>query len=116
MKRKPEIGDTLYSLNVGNEARNREQKLTPVTVSKVGRLYFTIKNGPYRETQFRISNWREKTDFMPNQELYSSEQDYADKIESDEISIEIWKAFDYGVNRNEIPLLTLREIKRLILS
>lgn len=36
----PQVGQTLYSLNIGNAARNCEQKLKPVIVRKVGRKYF----------------------------------------------------------------------------
>lgn len=38
---KPKLGDILYSLNINNAARNVKQELTEVTVTKVGRKYFT---------------------------------------------------------------------------
>ena len=43
MKTKPVVGQVLYSLNVGNAARNCGQVLTPVTVVSVGRKYFKVK-------------------------------------------------------------------------
>ncbi len=46
--RKPTVGETLYSLNIGNATRGKVQKLTPVKVLKVGRKYFTtgVECGP----------------------------------------------------------------------
>ena len=35
MKNKPEVGQKLFSLNIGNSARNVEQTLSNVTVTKV---------------------------------------------------------------------------------
>lgn len=44
MKRKPQIGETLYGLNIGNASRRGvEQKLTPMVVTAVGRKFFNLK-------------------------------------------------------------------------
>ena len=113
MKKKPTIGQTLYSLNVGNAARNTPQILTPLKVTKVGRKYFTLR-GDWRETQFHLDNWREKSNYMPTQQIYETEQSCKDEIEEKEISNRIYKAFEYGHNTQEVPLPALREIERLL--
>ena len=48
MKPKPTLGQKVFSLNIGNNARHVPQVLSPATVSKVGRKYFSVKlQGPY---------------------------------------------------------------------
>ena len=121
MKEPPKVGQTVYSLNVGNAAgRNREQKLTPMVVSSVGKKYFRCRyvgwedlNGAY-EVQVRLNNWYEKTDFCCDHHFYSTEQEWLDEKESDGIRHELWKAFEYGGNPRNVNLETLRKIKELI--
>lgn len=111
--RKPIVGETLYSLNVGNNARNRPQVLTPVVVTSVGRQYFTAGEG-YRAVRYHISDWTEKTEYSPNSKIYESEQQWLDEKEDRELARQIGDAFEYGRNRREIPLAVLREIVALI--
>ena len=113
MKKKPTIGQTLYSLNVGNAARNTPQVLTPLKVTKVGSKYFTLGEG-WREAQFHLSSWREKSDYTSDHRIYETEQSYKDEKEEREISNRIYKAFEYGRNTQEVPLPALREIERLL--
>ena len=84
-KRKPVVGERLYSLNVGNSARHVEQKLTPVIVSKVGRKYFYAGKEGYRlETKYHIDSWVESTNFCANSKLYESADDWNnEKLKSD---------------------------------
>ena len=97
MKPTPTIGQTLYSLNVGNAARRIPQTLKPVVVTKVGRKYFTVGEG-WRATEYHLHDWREKSDYMANSRLYASEQEYADEKETSEICGRIAKAFEHGKN------------------
>lgn len=61
MKSKPKVGQTLYSLNIGNACRNCEQKLTPVKVVKVGSKYFEcLEDGYHRPTVYHLDGWYEK--------------------------------------------------------
>lgn len=115
-KRKPIIGEKLFTLNVGNAARRTPQVLTPVIVAKVGRKYFTTHaEGQFKvEREFHLENWREKTDYSPDAVIYESEQEYADEKESREICAAIGKAFEYGRNGKELPLETLRKISALL--
>ena len=113
MKRKPTIGETLYSLNVGNAARNTPQVLTPLKVTKVGRRYFTLSEG-WRDVQFHLSDWVEKSDYTPSHRIYETEQSYKDEKEEREISNRIYRAFEYGSNTHKIPLPKLREIDQML--
>lgn len=116
MKPIPIVGQTLYSLNVNNAARDKEQKLTPVTVTKVGRKYFACRpiDSTWRETQYSIETWREKTKYSPDSQLYVSPQELEDEKEAANISKEIQKAFEYGYNRRDVSLDALRQIKAII--
>ena len=113
MKKKPTIGQTLYSLNVGDAARNTPQVLTPLKVTKVGSKYFTLGEG-WREAQFHLSSWRENSDYTSDHRIYETEQSYKDEKEEGEISNRIYKAFEYGRNTQEIPLSKLREIDQML--
>jgi hypothetical protein len=77
-KKKPSVGDTLFSLNIGNAARNCEQVLTPVVVTKVGRRYFYTEEGWSRRA-YHLSDWREKSNYTPNSELYATRQSWEDE-------------------------------------
>jgi len=114
---KPEIGQTLYSLNIGNAARNKDKKLTPVVVKKVGRKYFTCGQDGWPkhcDTQYYISDWREKTNYSTRSKLYENEQNYRDEKEITEICWRLYRAFDYGRNLLNIELADLRKIANLI--
>jgi hypothetical protein len=119
MKR-PVIGLTVYSLNVGNARHGgREQKLTPLIVTAIGRKYFTCHREGWTPNesngiQFHLANWREKAEVCVDHELYETEQAWLDKKEADIICHELWKAFEYGRNVKSLPLETLRRIKELI--
>ena len=79
-KPKPEVGQTLYSLNINNAARWSEQKLTPVIVKSVGRKYFTCgppeSNSKYLDIKYHLDTWREKSDYVASSELYSCVEDF----------------------------------------
>lgn len=120
MKDKLTIGQTIYSLNIGNAAINCEQKLTPVKVTKIGRKYFTVvKEGWEKYTsshkQYYINTWRENTIYSPNSQLYLSKQDWADDKEYKELRKNIENIFRYYTNQN-LTLNKLREIKKIIES
>ena len=115
MKPKPYVGMELFSLNVGNAAgRYREQKLTPVEVTQVGRKYFTCKTELGRELIYHIGTWAQKSEYIATSVLYADPQEWEDEKESRNICTEIYKAFDYGHNSKKLPLSKLREIKAII--
>lgn len=115
---KPKVGQILYSLNVGNMARNCEQKLTKVIVKSVGRKYFMCspeeEKLSWRETQYHISDWREKTEWCCNSCLYANVQEWEDEKESNIICKKIWRCFEYGHNRKNLSIEALRKIDSII--
>jgi len=115
---KPVVGQTLYSLNVGNAARNCETELTPVVVTKVGRKYFDVSakdnRGTYRLGTYYIEAWKERTNYSTNSRLYESEQEWLDEREVHKLCRKAYEAFEYGHNRKNLSLETLRAINKLI--
>lgn len=116
MKRKPIIGETLYSLNIGNAAgRGREQKLTPMIVYSVGRKYFTLKHPDWnRFVEFHIDTWRQKTELCEDHQLYETEQQWLDEKEAATICQTIRNSFEYGHNVKKLPLTDLRKINEIL--
>lgn len=115
MREKPEVGQTVYRLPVGNAARREAKVLTPVTVKKVGRKYFCAGDGCF-ERQYHIDDWTENSgDYIADYRLFASEQEYADEMERGELFGEIRAVFERGGRRN-ISLQVLRDIKAAIES
>lgn len=116
MKRKPQIGETLYSLNVGNAFRHGvEQKLTPMVVTAVGRKYFTLRYKDWNIfVDFHIDTWRQKTQYCEDHKLYESEQDWSNEKEEKEICDLIRSKFEYGHNRLKVSLDDLRVVKDIL--
>lgn len=114
---KPVVGQTVWSLNIGDAARQTEQKLTPLVVVKVGSKYFTAEeetsNRFKRSTQFHLSAWTEKSDYFPRHQAYESAQAWEDQKEATAIANRLRETFAYGNNRN-LTLETLRKIVELI--
>jgi len=113
MRSKPEIGQKVFSLNVGNAARYRDQELTSVTITKVGRKYFTVGAG-FGSVQYHLDDWSEKTEYSANSCIYETEQEWADEKESDELYREISRFFSMSGRGSRLPLKNLRKISDLI--
>lgn len=97
--------------------RNRKGvKLTSVIVTKVGRKYFTCKEkgDAWYETQYHLDTWREKTDYSEDSCLYSNPQEWEDEREASKLCKVIWYTFEYGNNKQDIPLSGLRVIADII--
>jgi hypothetical protein len=118
MKPKPTIGQTLFSLNVGNTARRGvEQKLTKMTVTKVGSKYFyCVPEGWRTEVCFRISDWRENTEFCSNHHLYETEQQYLDEKEAADIFSWLRESYFAVFAQNKLTLEQLKAIKQLLIA
>ncbi len=115
MRKKPKIGQTLYSLNVGSAASyGREQNLTPVTVMKVGRKYFYCKEGDYCETRYDLETW-EETGQNIGSVLYLNAEEWEDAKEADRICYFIAKSFGSNQNMKDLNFKTLQDIEKLIL-
>jgi len=115
---KPVVGQILYSLNVGDAARNCAQKLTPMRVTKVGRKYFTLvidnRDNDWSATQFHIETWCENTEYASDHYLYKTEQEWLDERESFDICKRMWKRFEYGKNVDDITLPALRTMAAIV--
>lgn len=111
MKRKPVVGEKLFSLNIGNAARDRDQTLTPVMVTKVGTKYFSVKEvgreDSYFETRFKIENWEENTQFPKTQKLYESAEEFENEKLEYNICRDLHEAFEYGNNKYNVDLNVL---------
>lgn len=117
-RRKPVKGEILYSLNVNNSARNREQVLTPVIVTRIGRKYFTTMEGDnksWTSCQFYIDTWNEKSNHTANNKLYESKQKYEDEKECNTLFRNV-KSYFYNKyhNNNNLSLDSLRKISNII--
>ena len=110
------IGQTLFMLNIGNAARNREHVLTEVTVSKVGRKYFTvtIDGRSYFDLSFHIDTWSQKTEYSQDYCLYETKQEWEDEKESLKLYNKIKSSFNYSNNIKNLPLTSLKEIVSII--
>ena len=111
--RKPEVGETLFSLNIGNAARNSEQVWTPVGVAKGGRKYFTVGEG-FNGVKYRLSDWRQVTDYSPDSCLYESEQEFEDEKEYRVLAGALREAFKYGRRTQGLSLAALRKIHAIV--
>ena len=118
MKQPPKWNQLLYSLNVGNAARNRDQVLTPVFVVKVGRKYFTTRkiddSYGFSDTQYHISDWREKTDYSPNSKLYETLKEFEDEKLARTLLIELADFFDPLKKADNLSVDQLQRIKAIV--
>ena len=113
--KKPVVGQKLYSLNVGNASRRTVQKLTPVIVKKVGRKYFTCSpEGFDYRTQYHLDDWSEKSDYSAVSRLYESKQAWEDEKEAAMICKRLHCYFDYGRNRKNLSLETVKKVLEII--
>lgn len=112
MKPKPTVGQTLYSLNVRNAARNRLQTLTPVKVTSVGRKYFKVAPVGYTyETEYQLHDWSENTEYCKDSELYASEQEWEDEKECKAHKDTLREVFSWSGAR---PAFTLDQLRRIM--
>ncbi len=109
---KPVVGQTLYALNVGNNARNCAQVLCPVKVTKVGRKYFSAApeeylDRPHMAVQYDLESWSEVTEYSARWRLYESERAWADEREANALYADLRNVFS-GHGRPKVSLEALR--------
>jgi len=116
-KRTPILGETLFSLNVGNAARRTPQELTPVKVVKIGHRYFTCATeDKYKnETIYLLDSWREKTDYSPISQLYDTREEWQDQVEATKIKSELREVFGSLCDKN-VPIDSLRKIREILIE
>lgn len=112
MKRTPKLGETLYLLPVGNKARYEiKVKLKEFKVTKVGRKYFELNrlgDPNHCAITFRISDWKQKTEYSADYEVFESELEYARHKEQKAIYKQVRELFSSNM---AVPLEALRDIK-----
>jgi len=116
---RPTVDQEVFSLNVGNNARNQEQVLTPMVVSKVGRKYFSAKRADdaigYSETQYHLDTWIQKTEFCANSRIFPTKQEWYDEQEAALLSAEFKTVFGFGyAGSKQLSLTALLAIKDII--
>lgn len=109
--RKPIVGETLYSLNVGNAARDSEQVLTPVKVKSVGRRYFTVIGKYGWEKKYYLDTWGEVSDYRADSCLYETEKEWKDEKEATDLHRKIKEHFVY---KKRLSLEQLRAINKIM--
>ena len=118
MRDKPKVGQILYSLNIGNAARHKKQKLKEVEVKSIGRKYFKcgqIGVPGWQYVQYHLDGWYEKTDHIANSCLYEFPQEWEDEKESRKICELVREYFEYSWRaRKYVSLSDLRKIKEII--
>jgi hypothetical protein len=112
--RAPILGETLFALPIGYSARQRERTLIPVTVSKVGRKYFTCKLEHF-DVEFHLDTWRQKTDYSNDWSLYASKGEWESEKEANAIEGRLREVFKYG-SGTKLSLETLRKINALVFA
>jgi len=114
---KPAVGQNVFSLNIGNDARNREQELTPMVITKVGRKYFTAQRPDdtigYSGKQYHLDTWIEKTEFCANSRIFVTEQEWLDEQEINQINEEMKNLFSYR-STQPLSLAALHAIQKII--
>lgn len=106
------VGQTVYLKTISSlyECWKNERFITGV-VTKVGRKYITVQDGPFREYRFNIANdFRQETQYSPEYQLFLSERSVYKYWQSKYLKFEIEKKFArYG---NSIDLRTLERIAK----
>lgn len=117
MNTTPKVGQTLYSLNIGNASRHTPQVLTPVIVRKVGRKYFlcSSESSPCLTHKYHIHGWREEcSGYQARSALYITPQKWEDDKEISAICEFVNKQFNYGKCPDGMTLSALRAVKEII--
>ena len=113
MRPTPKVGQILYSLNVGNASHRKEQKLTPVVVTKVGRKYFTCERveGVWKDTtEYYLDDWAHRSNYTASSYLYVSEQEWFDEKEAYELRNELLSK----MHDKKLNLEQLRAVKNIL--
>lgn len=111
------VGQTVFALNIGNNARYREQSLSPVIVRSVGRKYFycSPSDCPDGRTCYSLDTYLERGDqFTPTSKIYLTRDEWDWEKESAQICKRIGAAFEYGHNRPGLSIDNLRQIDALL--
>lgn len=122
---KPYVGQHFYVVEINNAARYNGGEQFYGIVTKVGKKYFTVtwkieyeflgEQRTYTNSeQFHIDSLEQKTDCSPSLKLYSSEKEEEDEKLTNEIYALLRNEFNYGYNKNNHSLETLKSVAELL--
>lgn len=104
--KKPNVGDKLYMVWIGD--RRYKQSNREVTVTKVGRKYFYVDDD---NTQFDLEDWKSTWEFGGSDwECYESKQAYDDHAEL----VKLNDKFRDRFSRYGKPNITLDQARRIM--
>lgn len=113
---KIQVGQTVYSLAIGNDARrnSKVRELTEYEVSKVGRKYFyIIREGMYwRPVKFLLKDLSEVSEYCSNHRLFLSIDEYNDWCKRQDLSARIKSAF--GRFASITRILTIEDMELIL--
>lgn len=101
MKRKPVVGETLYSFH------------GPVTVTSVGRKFFEANDGTGRPDKYQLSDWRLVSNYS-SARLYETQQEVQDVKDFHEVAAKIRQRFNTWGSEHGCTLDQLRRIKSIL--
>jgi hypothetical protein len=107
----PKVGDTLFSLNINNNAaRNRGKKLTPVVVKKVGRLYFYAGTEGFKasDRKYSLKDWSQVSEYMADSKLYPTAKEWLNEDEANRIYKDI-----FGIIERRKGMMSLADLKNI---
>jgi hypothetical protein len=111
MKKKTvEVGQTVYSLPIGNAARYSSQVLTPRIVTKVGRKYFYYEQYG-NPIKISLEDFCEYAgEYISNVKVYLSEQEWSDEKVATKLLAEVRRKV--GMRCTEA--LTITQLKAIL--
>ena len=114
----PVVGQTVWSLTVGNAARYSPQKLTEMVVTKVGNKYFYVARPEHKhvaqmQTKVHLDTWNECTEYCASHAFYEKPQDWYDEKEWSDGVKQIRSVLSY-VNRERLSLDQVRGIVAIL--
>jgi hypothetical protein len=106
-------GQKVYVKRVGNAARYKGEYYTEEIVEDVKRKWFTLKN--FYRKRFSIENgYNDGRGYSSELIVYESIQEIEEEKEIKAKCSLIQNAFEYGGNRENLPVDTIRKIYDLI--
>ena len=101
----PIVGNSIYY--------NGKNGIMSEPITKVGRKYFYTEPSKYRTTKWSLDSLEEVSDYGGRRGCHLSCKSLEDSNESEEISKELHKIFDWYA-RNNLTIDQLRRIKSII--
>lgn len=107
------VGDKVCLISYGRRISD-EPKKRIVTVSKVGRKYFSVTVDGFsyfNNVQFYLRNGEEKTEYSSSHKVYETEKEYDEYVEKCDLDY-FFKGVFSSYGRSKLSLECLREMKK----